>query len=69
MHGCQWPPNSDSVYMCVRVCPSQVMAVPMTAVMRIYLESVSHPLTQFAASLLSGERVTSPDHARDQILL
>jgi len=57
------------IYSKVWGVTGMVMAVPMTAVMRIYLESVNHPLTQYAASLLSGERATSPDRARDQILL
>jgi len=31
-----------------------VLAVPLTAVMRIYLEAVDHPLSRYAASALSG---------------
>ena len=37
-----------------------VLAVPMTAVLRIYLESVDHPLSRYIASVLAG---TSEEHA------
>ena len=37
-----------------------VLAVPMTAVLRIYLESVDHPLSRYIASVLAG---TSEEHS------
>jgi len=37
-----------------------VMAIPITAVLRIYLESIDHPIPQFVARLLSGKKPRDP---------
>jgi predicted PurR-regulated permease PerM len=43
-----------------------VLAVPLTAVIRIYLEGINHPLPRYAASLLSGN---SPAHHEDDHIM
>jgi AI-2 transport protein TqsA len=42
-----------------------VLAVPMTAAMRIYLSSAPHPLPRYLASVLSGQSL-SADATRPQ---
>lgn len=37
-----------------------VLAVPMTAVMRIYLAAMDHPLPRYIAQLLSGQSTAPP---------
>ena len=48
-----------------------ILAVPLTAVLRIYLAGIAHPLPRFVAALLTGEdtRVTSPMHPRSPELM
>ena len=36
-----------------------VIAVPITAVCRVYMQNIPHPLTRWAASKLSGDDKTS----------
>ncbi len=38
-----------------------VLAVPMTAVIRIYLEAIAHPLPRYIASMLSGYTPREPE--------
>ena len=43
-----------------------VMAVPMTAVLRIHLEAIDHPLPRYAAEVLAGKshhHATTPTSA------
>ena len=43
------------VYGSVWGITGMVMAIPLTAVMRIYLSSLEHPLARFVGAALSGE--------------
>ena len=38
-----------------RLARAQVIAVPVTAVCRVYLQNIQHPLTRYVASKLSGD--------------
>lgn len=47
-----------------------ILAVPLTAVLRIYLAGIAHPLPRFVAALLTGEDMTrSPMHPRSPELM
>ena len=48
-----------------------ILAVPLTAVLRIYLAGIAHPLPRYVAAVLTGEdtRVTSPMQPRSPELL
>ena len=37
-----------------------IMAVPLTAVLRIHLEAIDHPLPRYAASVLAGKKHATP---------
>ena len=49
------------IYGSVWGITGMVMAIPLTAVLRIYLSSIEHPLAQFISSCLSGERSPNSD--------
>ena len=40
-----------------------VMAVPLTAVLRIHLEAIDHPLPRYAAAMLAGRKYATPHPA------
>lgn len=57
------------VYGSVWGITGMVMAVPLTAVLRIVVSSVSHPLAQFVGRILSGEHSPhSANHGRAEPL-
>ena len=46
-----------------------VMAVPLTAVLRIYLEAVDHPLPRYIAQVLAGRRTSRElSHSRTELV-
>ena len=46
-----------------------VMAVPLTAVLRIHLEAVDHPLPRYLAAVLAGRRQPAAETAENSALL
>ena len=56
------------IYGSVWGITGMVMAIPLTAVMRIYLSSMDHPLAQFVGTVLSGqtEHKAAAGHVGDE---